>query len=109
MRGVVYRIKSSDFSVYEIRGKSCEKCKNKFPEAVAVVKLFDNHGNLKMIIDKKEPKFLKGGFSQGKVVGARIDVLPDGRKLNKAYCPEGITENNGILAFCKHVIMILKD
>ncbi len=85
MVGTIYRIKSSDFSVCEINKKSCKKCANKFPEAVAVAELFKKHNNLKMIIDTKKPKFLKGGFSQGKVVGERIEILPDGKKLNKAY------------------------
>jgi len=26
------------------------------------------------------------------------------RKLNKAYCPEGITEENPVLEYCKHII-----
>ncbi|MFH1521546.1 MAG: hypothetical protein ABIF18_01165 [archaeon] len=85
MRDVVYRIKSSDFSVCEINGKSCKKCAHKFPEAVAVAELFKKHNNLKMIIDARKPKFLKGGFSQEKIIGERIGILPDGRKLNKAY------------------------
>ncbi|MDH3353552.1 MAG: hypothetical protein OEL87_03825 [Nanoarchaeota archaeon] len=85
MVGVVYRIKSKGFSVCEVREGSCKKSKVKFPEAIAAAELFKSHGNLDMIIDKKDSKFLKGGFSQGKVIGARIDVLPDGTKLNKAY------------------------
>ena len=81
----MYRIKVSDFSVCEISGKSCKKCSTNFAEAISVAKLFKSHGNLKMIIDTKDSKFLKGGFSNGKSLGARIDVLPDGRKLNKSY------------------------
>jgi len=82
---IVYRIKVSDFSVCEISGKSCKKSKMKFPEAVEVSRLFKKHGKLNLIIDEKNPKFLKGGFSNGKVVGARIGVLPNGQKLNKMY------------------------
>ncbi len=81
MAGGVYRIRVSDFSVCKVNGKSCKKCSVKFPEAIEVAKLFKRHGNLKMIVDGK---FLRGGFS-GKPIGARIGVLPDGRRLNKMY------------------------
>ncbi len=41
-----------------------------------------------------------------------IDLLDDDNtvraKLKKAFCPEGIVENNGVLAFVKHVLMIIK-
>lgn len=30
-------------------------------------------------------------------------------KINKAYCPEGELENNGIMIFMKYVLMILKE
>jgi tyrosyl-tRNA synthetase len=31
------------------------------------------------------------------------------RKIAKAFCPAGRTENNGVLAFMKYVIMVLKE
>jgi tyrosyl-tRNA synthetase len=43
---------------------------------------------------------------------SKIDLLdkPDAvrKKLNKAYCPEGKVEGNGVLAFMKHILMIIK-
>ncbi len=43
---------------------------------------------------------------------SKIDLLDDektiGKKLNKAFCPEGKVEGNGVLAFIKHVLMIIK-
>ena len=81
----VYRIKVSNFSVCEVKGKSYKKSKVKFPEAVEVAKFFKKHGKLNMIVDEKDSRFLKGGFSNGKCIGARIKVLPDGRRLNKMY------------------------
>jgi len=43
---------------------------------------------------------------------SKIDLLDSEEaiavKLNKAFCPEGIVEDNGIMAFMKHVIMVLK-
>ncbi|MBW2991223.1 tyrosine--tRNA ligase [Candidatus Woesearchaeota archaeon] len=45
---------------------------------------------------------------------SKIDLLDDDetvkRKLKKAYCPEGVVENNGVMAFVKHVLMfVMKD
>jgi hypothetical protein len=81
----MYRIKATDFSVYEISKNSVKKSKMQFPEAVHVAELFKAHNNLKELIDSKNPEFLKGGFSKGKVFGARINVLPTGEKLDKMY------------------------
>ena len=43
---------------------------------------------------------------------SKIDLLDDDqnikKKVNSAFCPEGVVENNGILAFVKNVVMILK-
>jgi len=81
----MHRIKVSDFSVCKVDGKSCKKCSVKFSEALEVARLFKKCGNLDLIIDENDSKFLKGGFSDGEVVGERIKVLPDGRTLNKMY------------------------
>jgi len=80
-----YRIKASDLSICKVTVESCKKCSVKFLEAISVAKLFKAHGNLKLIVDTKNKKFLKGGISNEKVFGERINILPDGRKLNKAY------------------------
>lgn len=43
---------------------------------------------------------------------SKIDLLDDEKtveeKISGAYCPEGIVEDNGVLAFAKYVIMVLK-
>ncbi len=58
----------------------------KFPELQEVVRLFKAHGKFDVLIDSKNPQFLKGQLSpEGKTQGARIPVLPDGRKLDKAF------------------------
>jgi len=81
-----FRIKSKDLGVYEKTRGSWKKSSRLFPEAMRVIELFVAHDNLEYLIDKKCLKFLKGQLSvDGKVQGARIDVLPDGRKLDKAY------------------------
>jgi len=44
---------------------------------------------------------------------SKIDLLDDPKtveeKINGAYCPEGVVEGNGILAFLRYVIMVLKS
>ncbi|MBU0615301.1 MAG: tyrosine--tRNA ligase [Nanoarchaeota archaeon] len=43
---------------------------------------------------------------------SKIDLLDDEKtiqkKLNKAYCPEGIVDANGVLSFIKYVLMTIK-
>lgn len=82
---VTYKIKTSDFSVYEITKKTQKKSKRKFPEAILAAELFKAHDNLNLITDSKDPRFLKGGLTNGKVTGERITVLPDGQKINKSF------------------------
>jgi hypothetical protein len=79
----MFRIKSKDLKVYEKKGNRWYKC-SKFKDVLKIVKQFKFHGNLDVLIDKKDSKFLKGMFD-GKEMGARINVLPDGRRLDKAY------------------------
>jgi tyrosyl-tRNA synthetase len=44
---------------------------------------------------------------------SKIDLLDDEKtiqkKLNKAYCPEGEIENNGVLSFIKYILMTIKQ
>jgi tyrosyl-tRNA synthetase len=44
---------------------------------------------------------------------SKIDLLDDVKtveeKINGAYCPEGVVEGNGVLAFLQFVIMVLKN
>lgn len=55
---------------------------------------------------------LQGGKMSSSDKSSKIDLLDDEKtiknKLNKAYCPEGEIEDNGVLAFCKHVLFVLK-
>jgi len=51
-----------------------------------IIKLFKTHNNFKILIDRKNPDFLKGQLSpDGKCQGARINVLPDGEQIDKAF------------------------
>ena len=78
------RIKTN-LQVYEKTKKSWKKSKKNFPEAKKVIKLFKAHKNFDFLIDKKDSRFLKGQLFEGNLQGARINILPDGRKLDKAY------------------------
>jgi tyrosyl-tRNA synthetase len=43
---------------------------------------------------------------------SKVDLLDDEKlvqkKLNKAFCPEGVVEDNGVLAFVKYVLFTIK-
>lgn len=80
------RIKVKDLKAYEKTAKSWKLSKRDIQDALNVINLFKAHKNLKFLIDQKNPEFLKGQLSpDGKVQGARVNVLPDGRVLDKAY------------------------
>ncbi len=77
-----YRIRFLDLSVCKINGTKYLKSKLKFPEAVKVAELFKKNGNLNLI---RDGKFLFGEFRDGKTIGKRIDILPNGEKLSKGF------------------------
>ena len=79
-----YRIKTEDLQVYEKTKTSWKKSKSQFPNAMKVIQLFKDHNNFKVLIDKKDNTFLKGQFNE-KPQGARINMLPNNEKLDKAY------------------------
>lgn len=82
----VIRIKTKDLGTYEKTKASWKKSSIEFPEAMHVIQLFRAHNNFEFLVDKKDSKFLKGQLSpEGKCQGARINILPDGRQLDKAY------------------------
>jgi tyrosyl-tRNA synthetase len=55
---------------------------------------------------------LSGGKMSSSEEKSKIDLLdsPESveKKIASAYCPAGSSENNGVLAFIEHVIMVLK-
>ena len=56
---------------------------------------------------------LQGAKMSSSIEGSKIDVLDSKqeveKKINSAYCPVGEIENNGVMAFVKHVIMVIKN
>jgi len=80
------RIKVKDCKAYEKTFNSWKKYKIGCSDALQVIKLFKAHKNLDVLIDKKDSRFFKGQLSkEGNPQGARINLLPNGRKLNLAY------------------------
>jgi len=79
------RIKSKNLKTYEKVGNEWKLSKQKFPELISVVKKFKAHKNFKTLIDTKDSRFLKGRLNKGIPSGARINILPNGEKLEKAY------------------------
>ncbi len=75
-----------DLRVYEKTSNSWKVSKKELPEAQNAIKLFKNNGNIRELIDKNNPSFLKGQISpDNKIQGARISILPNGEKIDKAY------------------------
>ncbi len=75
-----------NLKAYEKTAKSWKILKTALPELEKAIKLFKSHGNFRELIDKKNPSFLKGQISKkGKIQGARINILPDGELIDKAY------------------------
>ncbi len=80
------RIKVTDLQPYEKTRAGWKKIKREFPEAQDAAKLFKSHRKLKEITDTKNPQFLKGQLSPtGQQQGARINILPNGEVLEKAF------------------------
>jgi hypothetical protein len=80
------RIKASNLKVYEKTEASWKKSSKIFPEAMLIIKLFKKSRKFSLLVDKKNPEFLKGQLApDGMARGARIDILPNGKKLNKAF------------------------
>ncbi len=85
LKGTI-RVKVKGLQAYEKTATSWKKCKREFPELKQVVKLFKAHKNLKVLVDKVDSSFLKGQLSpKGEIQGARVNILPDGQVLDKAY------------------------
>ena len=72
-------------SGWKISKKNKQK-NNEFPNLFEVIKLFKANGKFSELIDKKDGKFLKGQLStDNNPKGTRINILPNGKKLDGAY------------------------
>lgn len=59
------------------------------------------------------PGLTAGGKMSASNKSSKIDLLDSEKdikdKLNSAFCPEGVVEENGVLAFCKYILFTLKQ
>ncbi len=75
-----------DMSVVEKTLTGWKGSNKPLPEAMIVIHLFQKNGRFKDLVDKKDSFFLKGQLSpEGLPQGARINILPDGSVLDKAF------------------------
>ena len=80
------RIKTKDLKAYEKTKTGWKKSKQSFPQTLQVIKLFKANNSFKVLIDNKNSEFLKGQLSpEGLAQGARISILPNNEKIDKAY------------------------
>ncbi|MBI2598371.1 MAG: hypothetical protein HYW50_04195 [Candidatus Diapherotrites archaeon] len=80
------RIRAKGLGVFTRKNDSWKKSGQKLSDAMHAITLFSAHKNFNALVDAKNPEFLKGQLSAGgKTLGARINVLPDGRKLHGAF------------------------
>jgi len=56
---------------------------------------------------------LEGGKMSSSIESSKIDLLDDEKtvieKIKKAYCEVGVIEDNGVLAFLKYVVLVIKN
>ena len=74
-----------DSKSYEKTKIGWKESSKEFPDALNIINLFKLHGVFSELIDKKDSKFLKGYLYKSEIKGARINILPNGEKLDKAY------------------------
>jgi len=80
------RLTYPDASVVQWNGKRWIKSKGTLDCAKVVIDLFKAHNNLPSLRDSKNPDFFKGYLTpQSFVRGERVNILPDGHVLDKAY------------------------
>jgi len=79
------RIQTKNLIPYEKTKTSWKKSAKQFSNVKQIVRLFKAHKKFSTLIDKKDSRFLKGQLYQEKVQGARINILPDGTVIDKAY------------------------
>lgn len=79
------RIKTRNLKAYEKTNRGWKRTKKDVSSALAAVQLFKANKMIDALIDTKKPQFLKGQMSPEGVFGARINILPNNEKLEKAF------------------------
>ena len=80
------RIRTRDLAAVVKTPSGWKAADEKIPDALHAVHLYKSHGRFKTLVDARNPNFLKGmRAADGRSLGARIALLPDGRKLNAGF------------------------
>jgi Eukaryotic DNA topoisomerase I, catalytic core len=80
------RIRTRDLATVVMTPSGWKLSEPGFPDARHAVHLYKSHGRFKTLVDAKNPRFLKGMRApDGRALGARIAVLPDGKRLNAGF------------------------
>ena len=80
------RIEANTLNSFSKTKTGWRRIKREFPELKTVVSLFLAADNFEVLVDTKNPRFLKGQLSpEEREQGARIVELPNGEKLEKAF------------------------
>lgn len=80
------RIKTKDLKPYKKTKTSWKEVFYDIHNTLEIINHYKQNNSFEELIDKKDPKFLKGEISpDGKSIGARINILPTGEKLDKAF------------------------
>lgn len=82
----IIRIQVKDSLAYEKTAAGWKKSSLNFPHAQKVILAYKQHHNLKLLVDENNPSFVKGQLGWRKQIqGPRINILPDGERLDKAF------------------------
>lgn len=81
------RIRAKDLAVIKKTKKGWEKQKDfDIKNIKQIINMFKSHKNFNLLLDTKDKKFLKGYLTPNKkIAGEKINTLPCGEKLDKAY------------------------
>jgi hypothetical protein len=75
-----------NLKIYEFKRDKWIVVKKDMSNALFVVRLYKAGKRFAILIDKKDSRFLKGQLSMDKkILGARINILPNGKKLDGAF------------------------
>jgi hypothetical protein len=80
------RVNAKSLKAYKKTGLGWVRSSVDVSSLLACVKLFKANNNFDVLVDKKNSKFLKGQVSKdGMTQGARVNIMPDGQVIDKAY------------------------
>jgi hypothetical protein len=80
------RISATDLYIYKKSRSGWNKTAKRNPAIFYIVRLYNAHNLMHNLLDAKDPRFLKGFVTpDGLIRGSRINILPDGKKLDRCF------------------------